>query len=32
MEDILIRKKNEVYLKVDAEPGLNYELADFFTF
>ena len=30
--DLLIRKKNEVYLKVDAEPGLNYELADFFTF
>ena len=30
--DLLIRKKNEVYLKVEAEPGLNYELADFFTF
>ena len=30
--DLLIRKKNEVYLKVDAEPGLNYELSDFFTF
>ena len=30
--DLLIRKKNEVYLKVEAEPGLNYELSDFFTF
>ena len=32
MYDLVIRKKNEVYLKVEAEPGLNYELADFFTF
>ena len=30
--DLVIRKKNEVYLKVEAEPGLNYELADFFCF
>ena len=30
--DLLIRKKNEVYLKVEAEPHINYELADFFTF
>ena len=30
--DLLISKKNEVYLKVEAEPHLNYELADFFTF
>jgi len=30
--DLLISKKNEVYLKVQAEPHLNYELADFFTF
>ena len=32
MTDLVIRKKNEVYLKVEAEPGLNYELADFFCF
>ena len=32
MTDLVIKKKNEVYLKVEAEPGLNYELADFFTF
>ena len=30
--DLLISKKNEVYLKGQAEPHLNYELADFFTF
>ena len=30
--DLLIRKKNEVYLQVEAEPHINYELADFFTF
>ena len=30
--DLLIRKKNEVYLKVEAEPHINYELADFFCF
>ena len=30
--DLLIRKKNEVYLKVEADPHINYELADFFTF
>ena len=30
--DLLIRKKNEVYLKVEAQPHINYELADFFTF
>ena len=30
--DLLIRKKNEVYLKVEAQPHINYELSDFFTF
>jgi hypothetical protein len=30
--DLRICKKNEVYLKVEAEPHINYELADFFTF
>ena len=30
--DLLIRKKNEVYLKVDAEPHINMELSEFFTF
>ena len=32
MPDLIIRKKNEVYLKVTAEPHINYELADFFCF
>jgi len=32
MSDLVIRKKNEVYLKIEAEPHVNYELADFFTF
>ena len=32
MSDLTISKKNEVYLKVEAEPHLNYELSDFFTF
>ena len=30
--DLLIRKKNEVYLKVEAEPHLHKEAAEFFTF
>ena len=30
--DLTIKKKNEVYLKVDAEPSTHQELADFFTF
>tara|TARA_B100000287_G_scaffold137736_1_gene129659 strand:- start:5134 stop:6606 length:1473 start_codon:yes stop_codon:yes gene_type:complete len=30
--DLRIKKKNEVYLKVQAEPHINYELSDFFTF
>ena len=32
MSNLIIRKKNEVYLKVQAEPHINYELADYFTF
>ena len=32
MFDLKISKKNEVYLKVEAEPHINYELADFFCF
>ena len=32
MTDLKIRKKNEVYLKIEAEPHVNYELADYFTF
>ena len=30
--DLKIRKKNEVYLKVEAEPHINVELAEYFTF
>ena len=30
--DLLISKKNEVYLKIEAQPHINYELSDFFTF
>lgn len=29
---IKIRKKNEVYLKIEAEPHINVELAEYFTF
>jgi len=32
MELIRLKKVNEVYLQVDTEPGLKYELADYFTF
>ena len=32
MSNLIIRKKNEVYLKVQAEPHISYELADYFTF
>ena len=32
MSHLIISKKNEVYLKVDAEPHVFYELADQFTF
>ena len=30
--DLLIHKKNEVYLKVEAEPALHQEAAEFFSF
>ena len=30
--DLLIRKKNEVYLKIEAEPHIKMELSEFFTF
>ena len=30
--DLLIRKKNEVYLKVEAEPHLHKEAAEYFSF
>ena len=30
--DLKIRKKNEVYLKIEAEPHINVELAEYFTF
>jgi len=32
MTDITIAKKNEVYLQVEAEPHINQELSDHFTF
>ena len=32
MSNLTIKKKNEVYLKIQAEPHINYELADYFTF
>jgi len=32
MTDLVISKKNEVYLKVQAEPYVNQELSDHFTF
>ena len=32
MTDLVISKKNEVFLKVEAEPYINQELSDFFTF
>lgn len=32
MSDVVIQKKNEVYLKVDCEPHIKHELADKFTF
>ena len=32
MTDLIIAKKNEVYLKVQAEPHVNQELSDHFTF
>lgn len=32
MSNLKIRKKNEVYLKVEAEPHIHYELSEFFCF
>ena len=32
MSDLVITKKNEVFLKVEAEPHVYYELSDQFTF
>ena len=32
MSHLIISKKNEVYLKIDAEPHIHYELSDQFTF
>src|SRR5210317_2196882 len=32
MADLIISKSNEVYLKVKAEPHIDYELRDHFTF
>jgi superfamily II DNA or RNA helicase len=32
MADIIIQKKNEIYLKVEAEPHIHQELSEYFTF
>ena len=32
MTDIVIKKKNEVYLQVTCEPHIKYELSEYFTF
>ena len=32
MADVIIQKKNEVHLKLSAEPHVLYELAQYFTF
>ena len=32
MADIIVQKKNEVYVKVSTEPHINQELSDYFTF
>jgi len=32
MADIIIQKKNEIYLKVECEPHIKYELSEYFTF
>jgi hypothetical protein len=32
MSDILIKKKNEVYLQINCEPHIKYELSEYFTF
>ena len=32
MIDVLIKKKNEVYLQLKTQPHISYELSDHFTF
>ena len=32
MTKIVVKKKNEVYLSVDAEPHVHHELSDYFSF
>lgn len=32
MTDVVIKKKNEVYLTIDCEPHIKYELSEYFTF
>jgi len=32
MDNIIIQKKNEIYLKVEAEPHIHQELSEYFTF
>ena len=32
MSDVLIKKKNEVYLQLKTQPHISYELSDHFTF
>ncbi len=32
MTDVIIQKKNEVYLSIDCEPHIKYELSEYFTF
>jgi len=32
MADVIIQKQNEVYLSVECEPHIKYELAEYFTF
>ena len=32
MTDVIIQKKNEVYLTVECEPHIKYELSEYFTF
>ena len=32
MTDIIIKKKNEVYLQITCEPHIKYELSEYFTF
>jgi superfamily II DNA or RNA helicase len=32
MTDVIIQKKNEVYLSIECEPHIKYELSEYFTF